>query len=230
MTSLIKLAFALLGLFALIAGAWTVHARTPSNAHGEGVEGPVATAALTIEVAREDGSAPSDADLARAIAALSGRLDGLATVERAAEDDTASPRLSVTPLEGAEVPHARLLHLATDAGGLRVTALDAGAGGTVLDETAIQEIRTLQERAALELVIAPARRGTLESLTRRLIGRRLAVDVGTIRVNSPVVQMPLSASLLVNGGLDTLDAERLRDLRALIERPLRGLTLVAVDR
>ncbi len=77
MASLIKTAFALLGLFALLAGAWTVHARPPLDAD-PGTETVPARPVIEVEPTSGAVAAADDIEVARA--ALAARTEGLATV------------------------------------------------------------------------------------------------------------------------------------------------------
>ena len=94
-----------------------------------------------------------------------------------------------------------------------------------LDETDVESVELDREKAGLALRIASGGQERFERLTRGLIGRRLAVDVGSTRVSSPVVQMPMRTTLFIDGGLDELSPADMRDLQALIESPLSGLRL-----
>lgn len=220
MATLIRTAFALLGLFALLAGACTVHARSPLDAD-PGTE--IVPARLVIDVELTSGAAAAADDIEVARAALAARTEGLATVEVLPASERGTSRLLVIPHRGADL--ARIQRLSTDPGGLRVAALDASEGAIQLDETDVESVELAPGKAGLELRIAPGGQDRFERLTRGLIGRRLAVDVGSTRVSSPVVQMPMRTTLFINGGLDELSPSDLQDLRALIEHPLSGLRL-----
>ena len=78
MATLIRTAFALLGLFALLAGACTVHARFPLDAY-PGTE--AIPKRLVIEVQLASGAVAAADDIEVARAALVARTDGLATVD-----------------------------------------------------------------------------------------------------------------------------------------------------
>ena len=220
MATLIRTAFALLGLFALLAGACTVHARFPLDAY-PGTE--AIPKRLVIEVQLASGAVAAADDIEVARAALVARTDGLATVDVLPPSERGISRLLVIPRRGTDL--ARIQRLGTDPGGLRVAALDVSEGATQLDETDVESVELDLEKAGLELRIAPGGRDRFERLTRGLIGRRLEVNVGSTRVNSSVVQTPMRTTLFIDGGLDELSPADMRDLRALIESPLSGLRL-----
>ena len=220
MVTLIRTAFALLGLFALLAGACTVHARSPVDADPGNETVP---ARLVLEVELTSGAVAAADDIELACATLAARTEGLATVEVLPPSERGTSRLLVIPHQGTAL--TRIQWLSTDPGGLRVAALDASEGSIHLDETDVESVELDREKARLELRIASSGQGKLERLTRGLIGRRLAVDVGSTRVSSPVVQMPMRTTLFIDGGLDELSPADMRDLRALIESPLHGSRL-----
>lgn len=220
MATLIRTAFALLGLFALIAGACTVHARSPLDAD-PGNEAVPARLVLEVELTSGAVAAADDIEVARA--ALAARTKGLATVEVLPPSERGTSRLLVIPHQGTAL--TRLQWLSTDPGGLRVAAFDASEGAIQLDETDVESVELDREKAGLALRIASGGQERFERLTRGLIGRRLAVDVGSTRVSSPVVQMPMRTTLFIDGGLDELSPADMRDLQALIESPLSGLRL-----
>ncbi|MEC8511256.1 MAG: hypothetical protein VX015_03855 [Planctomycetota bacterium] len=114
MASLIKTAFALLGLFALLAGAWTVHARPPLDAD-PGTETVPARPVIEVEPTSGAVAAADDIEVARA--ALAARTEGLATVQVLPDSERGASRLLVIPHQGADL--TRIQRLGIDAGGLQ---------------------------------------------------------------------------------------------------------------